>query len=707
MALPPKTIGALAFRRRLLLIGAVLVLVTVAAVPMATMLSHGGWTTLKVSFFALSLVLLSQVAFGFAGAVAGWWLLRPGRDPVRINAPSPPQAAPGELPAVAIVMPVYNEEVSRVIQGLKTMYQSLQATGEGDSFDFFILSDTNDPNSWIAEQIAWFELCKEVRGFGRIFYRNRRVRLHNKSGNIADFCRRWGANYRYMIVLDADSVMTGPAFVQLARLMEQHPQVGIIQTSPRPVLGQSLLQRIEQFAACVYGPMFCAGANFWQLGEATFWGHNAIVRLRPFMRYCAIPELPEVGPLGTRALSHDTIEAALIRRAGFEVWQAYDLEGSYEESPPHLLSSLQRHRRWCHGNLQHLWFLFERGIKTVSRFNILNGIMAYASSPLWLLSLVLGVLVAAQEPAGSYAARPAMLRPEVVSGLLYAYVMALLLLPKFLAAATLFQSPERLKLCGGRAQVARGVAAETIYSMLMAPILMLFFTRFVLASFTGTRVRWGPQTRSGAQGPGWSAWVAAHAGNFLFVLAAAVLTARLTPALLHWLAPVLAGPLLAVPLSRLTASNRWGLSAKAKGWFVIPEETAPPPELAQLEEPVDTAPDPFSRSREYAPDYGLLQAVLDPCINALHVSLLRLRAEGPVRTRKHLDLLTDRLLYHGPTALTRAEKRTLLWDAEAMLAIHDKLWYSPAPRLHDWWQAAFRHYVESRALSTRRAVSSC
>ena len=637
MALPPKTIGALALRRRLLLIGAVIGLGAVAAIPMAAMLARHGWTPLKVSFFALNLVLLSQVAFGFAGAVAGWWLLRPGQDPVRINGPSLPQATPGELPAVAIVMPVYNEDVSRVLQRLKTMYQSLQTTGEGDSFDFFILSDTNDPNCWIAEEMAWFELCKQIRGFGRIFYRKRRVRLHNKSGNIADFCRRWGANYRYMIVLDADSVMTGPAFVQLARLMEQHPRVGIIQTRPRPVLGQSLLQRIEQFAACVYGPVFAAGANFWQLGEAAFWGHNAIVRLRPFMRYCAIPELPQVGPLGTRALSHDTIEAALIRRAGYEVWQACDLEGSYEEGPPHLLASLQRHRRWCHGNLQHLWFLFERGLKTVSRFNILNGIMAYASSPLWLLSLVLGVLVVAHEPAGASAARPAMLRPEFVSGILYAYVMALLLLPKFLAAATLFQSPERLKLCGGRAQVARGVVAETIHSMLMAPILMLFFTRFVLASFTGTKVRWGPQTRSGAHGPALSAWVAAHAGNFLFVLAAAVLTAWLSPALVPWLAPVLAGPLVAVPLSRLTASNRWGLSAKARGWFVIPEETAPPPELAQMQDPVATPPDPFSRSQEYAPDYGLLQAVLDPCVNALHVSLLRLRTEGRVRTRKHLD----------------------------------------------------------------------
>ena len=342
MTLPSNIMRRLAFRRRLFLICFVVCLVALAAIPMGAALSLDGWTALKVSFFALSLVLLTQVAFGFAGAAIGWWVLRFVRDPVRINGQTPSVDLSAELPAVAIVMPVYNEDVSRIFQGLRRMYESLEKTGRAAAFDFFMLSDTNDANCWVAEEKAWFELCRRVHGFGRIFYRNRRVPLHNKSGNIADFCRHWGARYRYMIVLDADSVMTGASFVQMARLMEQHPRVGIIQTSPRPVLGKSLFQRMEQFAARVYRPVFAAGANFWQLGDATFWGHNAIVRLKPFMRFCAMPELPDVGPLGTRVLSHDTIEAALIRRAGYEVWQGYDVEGSYEESPPHLLAGLQR-----------------------------------------------------------------------------------------------------------------------------------------------------------------------------------------------------------------------------------------------------------------------------------------------------------------------------------------------------------------------------
>jgi membrane glycosyltransferase len=706
MSLFSKTISVLASRRRLFLICIVLCLVLVAAIPMAKILFHDGWTALKVSFFVLSIVLLMQVALGFAGAAIGWWMLQRGRNPVRINGLATSNAPPSELPALAIVMPVYNEEVSRIFQGVRIMYESLQKTGRGGAFDFFILSDTSDTNCWIAEEKAWFELCKQVNGFGRIFYRKRRVQLHNKSGNIADFCRRWGASYRYMIVLDADSVMTGTSFVQLASLMENNPRVGIIQTSPRPVLGQSLFQRMEQFAACVYRPVFAAGANFWQLCDATFWGHNAIVRLKPFMQYCAMPELPGVGPLGTRVLSHDTIEAALIRRAGYEVWQAYDLEGSYEESPPHLLASLQRDRRWCHGNLQHIWFLFERGLKPISRFNILNGIMAYGSSPLWLLSLVLGVLVATQEQNGASAARAGIFRPEIVSGVLYAYVMCLLLLPKVLGAMVLMQSSEKLKLCGGRIKLALGVAAETIHSMLMAPILMLFYTRFVLASFSGTGVRWGGQTRSGAHGPSMRAWIGTHGSNFVFALAATAMAAWLSPSRVLWLAPLLAGPILAVPLSRITASASLGLRAKAKGWFVIPEEAAPPIELVKIQEPFVTPSNPFFSRREYAPDYGLLQAVLDPYINAIHVSLLRLRTDSNPRTQENLVLLAERLLLDGPFALTPAENKTLLWDAETMLAMHQKLWSSPASHLHDWWQAAFRHYVESSALSIRRNVSA-
>jgi membrane glycosyltransferase len=279
MSPPPKVLRDQAFRRRLFLASVVFLLVILAAVPMGRMLSHSGWTMAKAVFLALFIVLLVQVVFSSVVAAVGWWLLERGEETSPLsNAAAAPDT---DLPATAIVMPIYNEDVNRVFQGLRFMNQSLQKTGRAGAFDFFILSDTSDTNCWIAEEKAWFELCKETQGFGRFFYRRRRVRLHHKSGNIADFCRRWGAIYRYMIVLDVDSIMTGETFVRLVGLMEERPSAGIIQTSTRPILGQSLFQRIDQFAAFAYRPLFVAGMSLWQLGDATFWGHNAIVRLKP------------------------------------------------------------------------------------------------------------------------------------------------------------------------------------------------------------------------------------------------------------------------------------------------------------------------------------------------------------------------------------------------------------------------------------------
>ena len=273
-----------------------------------------------------------------------------------------------------------------------------------------------------------------------------------------------------------------------------------------------------------------------------------------------------------------------------------------------MLDSLKRDRRWCHGNLQHLWFLFERGLKMVSRFNIFLGIMAYGNSPLWLCSLVLGVVVAMQRHAGSH---PETYNPAIVSGVLYACIMALLLLPKALGAMLVIQSPAKLKLFGSRRKVVVSVIAETIYSMLLAPILMFFYTRFVIASFCGIKVSWGPQNRNGDEGPAFDTWFALHGVNMAVALGALALLMHEAPSLIPWMIPVLAGPILAVPFSQISASRTLGLRAKAAGWFVAPEEINPPAELQGMAEPFLLPAHPYFRTKEYTADYGLLQAVLD------------------------------------------------------------------------------------------------
>ena len=686
---PDETIAG---RRRRRFVGINLMLLGLGALPMAGRLSENGWTIAGFVLFVLFVVLLAQAVYGFALAFTGWWLLQHGGDPMRINSTLPPDSVPDKLPATAIVMPIFNEDVSRVFKGLRIMYESLQSTGRGDAFDFFILSDSSDSNTWIAEEKAWFELCKQVLGFGRIFYRKRRIPRHHKSGNIADFCRRWGAKYRYLIVLDADSVMTGNTFVRLASLMEHNPQAGIIQTCPRLALGRSLFQRMNQFACRVYGPVFIAGANYWQLDCGNFWGHNAIVRLKPFMKHCALPELPRFGPLGTRVLSHDTVEAAFMRRAGYHVWVAYDLEGSYEESPPHLLAGLQRDRRWCHGNLQHIWFLFSPGLKAPSRMNILIGIMAYVSGPLWLLFLLVSPLLFV---GGS---------PGTGAGLLFASVMGLLLAPKALGAMLFMSSPEQRMACGGRGRIFLNLICETIFSMLLAPILMLFYTQFVWSSLFGASIGWGPQKRDDVAGLSWRACAAAHLGHLLLALGFGGLVVWLAPSILPWLIMVLLGPVVAMPFSRALASSALGLAVRKKGWFVVPEEIHPPWELQSLLKPLDLSAKPLPLARRFEADAGLLLAVLDPYLNALHVSLLRQRTQVSLRTRQYLASLSGRLLLEGLFDLTVPEKRALLWDADSMRALHQQLWRSPFSHLHDSWQDALRIYRDSGALTARRRI---
>jgi len=652
-------------------------LIAFGGMLMAIRISTVGWTFAGAGLFLLFLVLQAQIVYGFTIAVTGWWVLRRGGDPVRINQTIPPDAEPVDIPPTAIIVPIYNEDVNRVFKGIRVMFESLKNTGKSDAFDFFILSDTSDLDVWISEEQAWFKLCQQVQGFGRIFYRKRRLTLHHKSGNVADFCRRWGSRYRYLIVLDADSVMTGPTFVRIASLMEAHPQVGMIQTYSRPVMGQSLFQRINQFAAYAYGPMFAAGANFWQLDNASFYGHNAIIRVEPFMKYCAMPELPPAGRLGTRILSHDTVEAALIRKAGYEVWSDYDLGGSYEETPPHLPASLQRDRRWCHGNMQHFWFLFSRGLTMPSRVNILIGIMAYAGSPLWLLFLLFSPILF----IGKHV--------PMQNTFMFACAMFLLLVPKFLAAERLISSPELRHRIGGGLKIILSTIGETLYSMILAPILMLFYTQFVWSSYFGGSKGWGSQKRSDDAGPSWGECTAVHCAHTVIAVAAAVLAAMLLPQMFPWLLLVLAGPIISIPFSRLMASNKLGLSSQRSGLFLVPEETQPPWEIRYLQESSQAAAPVISVPEVDLKDYGLAQAILNPRLNSIHVSLLHERRQVPSRTRRLLDHLGNQLLSEGPGRLSVQEKRMLLWDANSLLALHRKLWSTPSEQWPQWWRSVF------------------
>ena len=355
--------------------------------------------TLSVVLLLLLSVLLFWIALSFWIATAGFVRLLFGTNSLQ----RPSSQASRSMPPdgrTAILMPVFNESPQRVFAGLRAIYESLQATGHGRSFDFFILSDSTDPDVWIAEELAWARLNQAVTGASSVFYRHRTFNSGRKAGNIADFCQRWGSAYRYMIVLDADSVMSGETLVEMARRMDQDAEIGILQAPPLPVNRVSLFARCQQFSARVYGPIFLEGFAWWTGSDSNYWGHNAILRVQAFTESCGLSPLPGVAPLGGEILSHDFVEAALMRRAGWKVCIAQDLEGSYEECPPTLIDYARRDNRWCQGNMQHIRLVFSSGMPAISRLHLGMGAMSYLASPLWLVFLVLSFVWAVRNAVG-------------------------------------------------------------------------------------------------------------------------------------------------------------------------------------------------------------------------------------------------------------------------------------------------------------------
>ena len=360
--------------RRVVLLGLVLLQTAGATLAMADVLPYKGEKPLEIAVLVVFGVLFAWISSGFWTAIAGFVLLVSGRDRYSITRRLDAPIRDGVR--TAIVMPICNEDVDRVFAGLRATCESLVRTGEAARFDVFILSDSGDPDARVAETDAWLELVAAMEGRIKVHYRWRQHHIKRKSGNVADFCRRWGRDYEYMVVLDADSVMTGECLVRLTRLMEANPGAGIIQTAPKAFGREALFARIQQFGTAAYGPLFTAGLHFWQLGEAHYWGHNAILRVAPFMQHCALGRLPGDGALSGEILSHDFVEAALMRRAGWGVWIAYDLDGSYEEVPPNLIDELARDRRWCLGNLMNLRLFRLEGVHPAHRAVFMIGVMS-------------------------------------------------------------------------------------------------------------------------------------------------------------------------------------------------------------------------------------------------------------------------------------------------------------------------------------------
>ncbi len=673
----------------------------------ADLLWRTGWSTSRTVLLVLFIILFLLAAIGCVHGVFGFVarLLGDSRAITRLKE-FRSQDISGT--STAIVFPVFNEDSGRVCEGLRATYESIERTGHLARFDFFILSDSTNPDKWIEEERRWCELTRDLNALGKIYYRRRVENEGKKSGNIRDFLNHWGRRYRYFICCDADSIMRGDTVVDLVRLMEAHPGVGLIQTVPALINAQSLFGRIQQFANRLYAPVFIAGLNFWAQGFGNYWGHNAIIRTEAFMQNCDLPQLPGRKPFGGQILSHDFVEAALMLKEGWQVWLAHDLEGSYEEAPQDLITNAQRDRRWCQGNLQHGMVLFARGLRSTSRIHLLMGIFGYLASPLWLLFMLTYVWIRlfweytnlSLIPAGSQIAWLQNIDPTAHAFLIFIICMSVLMLPKILALVDLSRDFKRQRAFGSLANATGGAVAETIFSTLHAPLQMLWHTQFVISNLLGTTVTWATQQR-GADG---TAWLYALRSQWWQMVTGVLWGGMIfwfDRAAFWWLAPVLAGMVLAVPLSVLTSRANLGGRARDAGLFLTPEETTPPIELISLHDRITMLEIKGGLAAKPV-NSGIAAAVLDPYINAIHVSLLREKRMNPAYAETlaklgvgtpQVRVLGETLLASGPEKLAPAERMLLLSDAEVMVWLHQQAWLRPAENLAAWWQPVIRQYA--------------
>jgi len=576
--------------RRLLFFSLTFLTSLSASALMADILRTNGFSPWEKASLIVFFVLVTWITGAFWTAVAGFIVQLIGRDPAVIH--SSDGAGKPLKGRTAVVMPIYNEDTGRVFAGLDVIWTSLAAQPEQAAFDLFVLSDTRKPEIGAAEEVAWAQLIERHHAKGRIFYRRRKENLQRKAGNIADFVRSWGGAYDYAVVLDADSIMSGHALVTLAQAMDAHPEAGIIQALPTPAGRETLFARLIQFAARLNSQMLASGLAFWQLGEGNYWGHNAILRLREFAAYCDLPRLPGKPPLGGEILSHDFVEAAFMRRAGFKVWLLTDLGGSFEEVPSNVADFAARDRRWAQGNLQHLGLLPARGLHWISRLHLITGVLSYATSPLWLAALLLSSIVVCLDaingyqyfPTGSYSLFPTWPQyrdNEIV--ILLAGTLGVLLMPKLLGATLALLNGKLRRSFGGGIRLLISLVVEQIFSTLLAPSMMLFHTSFVVTTHAGHPVTWNAQDR-GDRGITFREALSRHKWHVVIGLVWGGVILAIAPRYIWWMSPILGGLLLSVPLTMLTSLSSAGVWMRKRGLLMTPEETDTPPELKALEQ---------------------------------------------------------------------------------------------------------------------------
>ncbi|HLW24114.1 MAG TPA: glucans biosynthesis glucosyltransferase MdoH [Steroidobacteraceae bacterium] len=542
---------------------------------------------LMIAFFAVS---LAWIAFAAGSVIAG---SSRRRDRLRGSG-----AHVARETLTALVMPIYNEDPIRTTAALRAMAEGLSGIGAHKRFEIVVLSDSTQADAWIHETAAIARLRLALEEIMPVWYRRRWRNTARKSGNLQDFVTRWGARYEHMIVLDADSLIEPATLERLVDMMQSDRALGILQTAPQLIGARTFFGRLQQFAACVYGPVIARGVAAWSGDSGNYWGHNAIIRIAAFAESCGLPELEGRPPFGGHVLSHDFVEAALMRRGGWKVRMTTDCAGSWEESPPSLIDVALRDRRWAQGNLQHMKIIGATGLAFTSRMHLGIGIMSYLSSPMWLLMLIIGFALAVQAH---------LIRPEYFNHdfqlfptwprfdvqlmmSLFWFSMLVLLVPKLCGLVRALLSRRMRRGAGGVIGISASVLFEVVLSALYAPVLMLIQSRHVFEIFMGRDSGWKPQRREGGTTSWSDAWFYHNRHMVVACMTAAILY-LLSPTLLAWVSPALLGLLLSVPLSRASGSESLGRALSRIALLRTPEEIEKPALLVRRAQLIAQAPE--------------------------------------------------------------------------------------------------------------------
>jgi membrane glycosyltransferase len=534
-------------------------------------LSAGGFGVTDFILVVLFAVTLPWSVIGFWNATIGLFIMR-AANPAAVVTPVSARVRGDEpiMAKTAILWCVRNEDTGRVIRNIEPMMEGIAASGAAAKFRFFILSDTNWPEIAATEEPCFAALAKKWEGRVELTYRRRTDNTGFKAGNVFDFCTRWGADYEFAVTLDADSFQTADSILRMVRIMQIDAKLGILQSLVVGLPSTSAFARIFQFGMRLGMRSYTLGSAWWQGDCGPYWGHNAILRLAPFIAHCHIPPRPD----GTHILSHDQIEAVLMRRAGYDVRVLPEEGASWEENPPTLLEFIRRDLRWAQGNMQYWPYLVMPGLKPVSRYQIAFAMLMFLGSPAWIGLLVLGSLAVAGQGAANF------IRPDAGMAL-FIITLIMWFAPKIATVLDVVSRPQLRRAFSGAGRFVASTITETIFFLMLSPIMWVGHTMFLAGLLLGRRLGWSGQARDDHSVP-WSdaakqLWPHTLLGWFCILVLAYTVPAAIPYALF-----IAAGPALSIPLAVITSWPSVGRALMRAGIGALPEENAPPAPLLKL-----------------------------------------------------------------------------------------------------------------------------